>query len=62
MTAIGAFLNIVGLWLGWSMKQIWIKHDPDRALIAEECDYSDPMYDPNEFADMDDFFGEEETE
>lgn len=29
----------VGLWLVWSMKQLWIIEDPDRTLAFEYFDY-----------------------
>ena len=45
----GLSLNAIGIWLAWSMKQLWILHDPDRSLVAGACGFGDAEYDPEEF-------------
>ena len=49
MVALGAVFNAIGIWLTWSMKQIWILHDPERSLITDACDFWEPENNSEEF-------------
>ena len=52
MVLIGTVFNGIGIWLAWSMKQLWIMLDPERSLVANDCDFGNAMYDPEEFAEL----------
>ena len=56
----GLSLNAIGIWLAWSMKQLWILHDPDRSLVAGACGFGDAEYDPELFDDLEEV--EEDTD